>query len=126
MKKNLRLASVFLILILMNSCGNKVGRYQMVVSPPVEGETKYYDPAVIVCDTKTGKVWSHFVSGKSPHPRTRSRVSPRALARVFSRASGPVRASGPSIKLLASSASGGPEALCMHALGKKPSARFRE
>lgn len=65
MKKSFRLASAFLILILMNSCGNKVGRYQMVVSPPVEGETKYYDPAVIVCDTKTGKVWSHFVSGKS-------------------------------------------------------------
>jgi hypothetical protein len=65
MKMSFRLSAALLMLVLLNSCGNEVGRYQMVITPPMEGQTKYYDPMVTVCDTKTGQVWSRIATEKA-------------------------------------------------------------
>ena len=39
------------------SCTNKPGRYQMVVTPPFEGDSRYWGAQVYVLDTQTGRVY---------------------------------------------------------------------
>ncbi len=51
----------------LTSCG-EVGRYQMVVTSPYDGDDTDYSPAICVLDTKTGEVfyrhthWQEMVS----------------------------------------------------------------
>ena len=55
--KRKHISSVALVTgsLLLSSCG-EVGRYQMVVTPPFEGQGRYWTPQCYVLDTKTGEV----------------------------------------------------------------------
>ena len=52
---------------LFSSCGNEAGRYQIVVSDGYEAAysdgTNYVHRIAYVCDTHTGKVYSHIEKG---------------------------------------------------------------
>ena len=45
--------------LLLVGCG-EVGRYQMVVTPPFEGDTRYWNTQCHVLDTKTGVVYIKY------------------------------------------------------------------
>ena len=49
--------------LLLVGCG-EVGRYQMVVSPPFEGEVTSWGTQCHVLDTKTGVVFIRYAKGK--------------------------------------------------------------
>jgi hypothetical protein len=59
--KNTTITAVALLTgsLLLSSCG-EAGRYQMVVTPPHEGDTRDWHPTYHVLDTKTGVVWTRY------------------------------------------------------------------
>jgi hypothetical protein len=58
MRRNGKGAAVLLTAsLLLVGCG-EVGRYQLVVTPPFEGDGRYWDTQCHVLDTRTGEVLS--------------------------------------------------------------------
>jgi hypothetical protein len=56
--KRLRTSSSFVVaLILLAGC-ERPGRYQVVVTPSFEGASNVYTPMIVVCDTRTGEVYT--------------------------------------------------------------------
>ena len=60
--------------LLLSSCG-EAGRYQMVVTPPYEGESRTFRTQCYVLDTKTGEVFTRYSNEKEmsqwdPHNKT--------------------------------------------------------
>jgi hypothetical protein len=53
-----KISAVALVMgsLLLGAC-EQTGRYQLVVAPPFEGETRYGGPQEYVIDTKKGVVW---------------------------------------------------------------------
>ena len=61
MRRHISTLTLVAVAILLSSCG-EVGRYQMVVTPPFEGESRYWSTQCHVLDTKTGKVLTRYAN----------------------------------------------------------------
>jgi len=55
--KSMCIRALVIGVLLLVGCENGPGRYQMVVTPPFEGDYTNYAPRVYVCDTRTGAVY---------------------------------------------------------------------